>query len=100
MMTTPVYKIIPVYRAYNEGRQAMLERDDNLNIVIVESPDGTIEVGNGYSIYPRARPLPDNEFADSDSEIVPLEPVDPDIISSTILRTFSIPAQFARFFCL
>ena len=54
MMTTPVWRIIPVYRAYNEGRQAKLESDVNGNIVIVQSPDGTIEVGNGYSIYPRA----------------------------------------------
>ena len=81
--------ITPILRSYNQGEEAILT-PNNLGtaIVIKQNPAGVPYIGSGYSIFPRARPLPANSFPDSDSLPIALE--SPESPSSSIDNGFVI----------
>ena len=81
--------ITPILRSYNQGEEAILTPNDlGTAIVIKQSPAGVPYIGSGYSIFPRARPLPANSFPDSYSLPIALE--SPESPSSSIDNGFVI----------
>jgi hypothetical protein len=67
-------RITPLVRSYNQGESAKLVPNDTFtSMVVAQSADGIRYVGDGYSIFPRARPLPANLFPDSSSITIPID---------------------------